>query len=366
MVIIVQQESLRERPRIHKLTKVLEGLGLPFEVWKFRGQHSEQSEAPFIRNLMTWPRRKLSPALRYLAWMSRVLVAAWTHRRNRHFFAVGFDSALPIALLPSGNRGFVFDNLDNISLSYRWPSWLRPVVRWLELWVARRSRVHVIPSRQRWQGASDNLRVVTNTPSATVLTESRELARKRGYSRGSTMSVYINGWLSATRGIRTLLEAIPIIEQAGLPLRIIVAGRVGCDDAERLVRLKCVENLGMLTNEEALATYYRCHLAYTYYDPSVAINRIAESQKWTDCWATGTPFICNSEVETVIPYVRAGACFTAPYADPLALAKLLGELIREPARLEAARTGISNMAFKFWDEEMRKVIEDWLPTAGQS
>jgi glycosyltransferase involved in cell wall biosynthesis len=180
------------------------------------------------------------------------------------------------------------------------------------------------------------------------------------------MSIYINGWLSATRGIRTLLEAVSLIKQAGLPIKVIVAGRVACDDAERLVRLKCVENLGMLTNEEALAIYYRSHVAYTYYDPSVSINRLAESQKWTDCWATGTPFICNAEVETVSPYVRASACFTAPYLDSLALAKLVQELIREPVRLETARVGLSSMAFKYWDDEMRKVIADWLPKPEQT
>jgi glycosyltransferase involved in cell wall biosynthesis len=361
VVIVVQQESLRERPRIHKLSKVLESAGIAFEVWKFRGPHTEESEVSFVRNLFTWRNRQRSPVLRYLVWMMKVLISAWRYRKSCCFFGVGFDSAFPIAVLPQGTQGYIFDNLDNISLSYRWPPLVQPIIQSLEYWVASRARIHVIPSRQRWHGATSNLRVVTNTPSGAVLMEAKAIAADRGYYRGSTLSVYINGWLSATRGIRTLVEAISIIEQARMPLKIIVAGRPASEDAERLIRMKCTENLGMLTNEEALATYYRSHVAFTYYDPSVTINRLAESQKWTDCWATGTPIICNSEVETILPYVQAGSCFIAPYSDAKALATLLKGMIEEPAMLERAERGFSGMAFKYWDDEMRDVIGQWLP-----
>ena len=53
VVIVVQQETLRERPRIHKLSKVLSGAGVPFEVWKFGEPRNETFDGIAIRNLIS-------------------------------------------------------------------------------------------------------------------------------------------------------------------------------------------------------------------------------------------------------------------------------------------------------------------------
>lgn len=360
VIIVVHQEFLQERPRVHKLATVLSRLGKRVEIWKFgEGRQSVELDFP-VRNLITPRWRSGSTVLRYVVWMFAVFLNRWRYGRASSFFAVGFESAFPLSFLPGTRRWLVFDNLDNISLNYRWPRWLTPIVRGVESWVAKRARLHVVPSRARWSGREANLRVVTNTPSREALVRARELAKRLGYTKQAPLTIYVNGWLSRARGIRTLMSAIDILRGKHLAVRVLVAGRPASPESEELLRLDCTEYAGLVPNAEALALYFRSHVAFTYYDPSVAINRVAESQKWTDCWATGTPFIANSEIQTLEPYVTRDACFTLPYADANGLAKLLGDLIANPEMLTESQRLLQGMTFRFWDDEMELVVRDWL------
>ena len=360
VIIVVQQETLRERPRIHKLCKILGASNTPFEVWKFGKEEDDDFPGIRIRNLISADWRRRSAAVRYALWMCTVFINAWRCKRDAMFFSVGFDSAAPISVLKLSRPALVFDNIDNISLSYRWPLGLAAAFRALERWTAWRAQLHVVPSRSRWNRLDRNLRVITNTPSREVLSEAKAIALSRRYKRGSPgLTIYVNGWLPETRGIQTLVRAVSDVRQKGLPVRVLVAGRPSCESANQLIAMEYTENLGMLTNAEALAVYYRSDLAFIYYDPSVAINRIAESQKWTDCWATNTAFITNQEVETLEPYVRQGACLTLPYEDSAGLAALLKSLSSDPTLLEKVRANLQRMQFRFWDDEMRRVLAEW-------
>lgn len=359
-IIVVQQESLRERPRVHKLSNVLSRLGVAVEIWKL-GEKPQCEELGIpVRNLIRTSWRRRPPVLRYVSWMLAVFVNWWKRGRGASIFAIGFDSAFPLSILPGSRRWLVFDNLDNISMNYRWPKWITPIVCSLESWTARHARLHVVPSRARWAGNEANLRIVTNTPSKEALAKAQAIARERGYGRKAPLTLYLNGWLSPTRGIRTLLAAVQKLRDRKVPVRVVVAGRPAADECGKLLALDCVEYLGMLTNAEALAVYFRSHLAFTYYDPSVPINRVAESQKWTDCWATGTPFVTNHGIQTLQPYVERGACFTLPYADADALAGLIAELAANPRRLEESQELLQGMTFRYWDEAMELVVRDWL------
>jgi hypothetical protein len=358
-IIVVQQETLRERPRIRKLCKILESLNLQFEVWKFGDQQSDEILGMRIRNLLGAGWRTRPAVVRYAVWMVAVFVNAFRERLTALFFAVGFDSAAPITALSIQRPAMIFDNIDNVSLSYRWSYGFAWVFRALESWVAWRAQIHVVPSRARWSRVDRNLRVVANTPSREALSEAKAIAEQHSYQRGADLTVYLNGWLPETRGIQTLISALGLVHEKGIRVRVLVAGRPSCESANRLIAMRCSENLGMLTNPEALAQYYRSDLAFIYYDPSIAINRVAESQKWTDCWATNTAFITNEEVETLRKYVRQGACLTLPYHDSVALASLLESLSRDRSPLERVRTNLQKMEFRFWDEEMKSVISEW-------
>jgi glycosyltransferase involved in cell wall biosynthesis len=359
-IIVVQQESLRERPRVHKLATVLSKLGIGVEIWKF-GAAGESSELEFpVRNLIGPGWRHRPPLLRYIAWMSGVLWRALWRRRGASIFAIGFDSAFPLSALPHARRWLVFDNLDNVSLNYRAPRLVASILLRLERWTASRSKLHVVPSKARWTGQESNLRIVANTPSRDAIGAASAIAQQRKYARSLPLTVYVNGWLSPTRGIRTLLSAVHVLRSKPAAIRILVAGRPASPESQELISLDCTEYLGLLTNAEALAVYYRSHLAFTYYDPSIAINRVAESQKWTDCWATGTPFIGNSEIRTLQPFIERGACFSLPYSDVDALARLLADIASNPSRLVEPLRRLQAMHFRFWDDEMEVVARDWL------
>jgi glycosyltransferase involved in cell wall biosynthesis len=291
--------------------------------------------------------------------MFTVFITARRYRHETLFFAVGFDSAAPITVLTIQRPALIFDNIDNISLSHRWPYGFSSIFRALESWVAWRAQIHVVPSRARWNRADRNLRIVANTPSRKALSGAKAIAEQRRYRRGPDLTVYLNGWLQETRGIQTLIRALGTLRQRRLRVKVLVAGRPSCESANQLLAMECTENLGMLTNAEALATYYRSDIAFIYYDPSIAINRIAESQKWTDCWATNTAFITNQEVKTLDEYVRQGACLTLPYDDSAGLGSLLESLSHDRSPLERVRGNLRKMEFRFWDEEMKNVIDEW-------
>ena len=172
------------------------------------------------------------------------------------------------------------------------------------------------------------------------------------------LELYVNGLLTETRGIRTLLNALGLC-RAGL-LRVLVAGMLACAEAEELVTLPCVEYLGLLSGEESLATYYRAHLAFTFYDPKIAINRVAEPNKWGDCVATGTPFVTNAEVQTARPFLLRKQCVAVPYADDTGLCELLTDLSRNSKKLSTLRQSIGRASVqpsdRAWDSVLMTVL----------
>jgi glycosyltransferase involved in cell wall biosynthesis len=365
VIIVVQQETLRERPRIHKLGRILQGLGQEFEIWKFGPAGESAAEGMCVHNLLSGSWRQRPAVLRYLAWMLMVFKSALLTSGARHFVAVGFDSAFPLAVLPSGSRSYIFDNIDNVSMSYRWPIGLKSVFRFLERRVAHRAAVHINPSKVRWPYDDPNLQVVVNTPSWAALEAAKHIADQLAYQRGSgTFTIYLNGWLSATRGLRTLIEALKKLMDRNIDVKVVAAGRAACPDAVELLALANVEHLGMLTNDEALAVYFRTDLAFIYYDPALEINRLAESQKWTDCWSTGTAFVSNSEVLTLSKFREAEACFALQYADSEALATLIETLATNPGSTSTIVHRLQGMKFQYWDDQVRDILLRWVTESG--
>jgi len=167
-----------------------------------------------------------------------------------------------------------------------------------------------------------------------------------------------------TRGLRTLTQAIQSC-QPGI-VRLLIAGKVGCEDAKNLIALPCAEYLGELTAEESLATYYRAHLAFTFYDPQIEINRIAEPNKWGDCVATGTPFITNTEVQTAEPYLQNKQCLAIAYSDHEGLARILSNLSSHPEQWQALKQSIERVQGKSCDYAWDDVVTALLITPAQT
>jgi hypothetical protein len=359
VVVVEGAYGLEQNVFSTKLREVLERHALPFELWAWARSPEEESTST------SYPRRFLHRsagarggrlAMEYVAWITRVLIAALRHRRPSLFICSRFDTAFPLAVASLvACRPFVFLNRDNIAKSYRWPRLAQRLLAHVERWVAGRAVVHLVPGYSRWPTRDDNLRVVPNTPTRAMMTAAAARARTIPRSREDALVVYLNGWLTRTRGTKTILEALrAVAEQARV--EVLVAGTPECAEAFELLRLPQVRHLGHVPAIEALSLYHVCDLALTYYDPSIEINRLAEPNKWGDCVATRTPFIANVEIETARPFVDGGACFVLPYHDHVSLAALLTELSQDRTRLVAVKAALGAFETPPWDEAMADVL----------
>ncbi len=297
-------------------------------------------------------------AFGYFRWMIQVLRSASRLPCSTLVLCIDLASAIPVAVVSLvRDIRFVFLDGDNLSLSFRWPAVMMHVLSRLEAFVAHRATLHVVPGSGRWPQPERNLRIVPNSPSRNTLTRARGIARAQCYSRPKTFTLYANGWLTSGRGMAAILAATRALDEVA---KLVVAGQPGCREADELIRLPNVDFVGLLGLEEALALYERCHLVLTFYDPSVAINRLAEPTKWHDCIAMGTPFVTNDGVLTAGPFLEQVACFAVPYGDPDALIALVRRLDRDRALWESARRQICSIRSVPWDEGMGRVIEDAL------
>ncbi len=360
LTVVTPASDVRTYPRMNKLLEVLTGMGTEVAHWYWRrAADGDEADARIAarRRLLDgggYANRRL--ALRYPAFMWRAFRQILGDGEGRRFYCLGFAAALPAAVASLfARRTYLFDNNDNVSLSYRGPAPLRALLAAVERFVARRAAVHLVPASSRWDRPEPNLRVVPNVPTRAVLERARETARREGYRTGDIFTLYVTGLLTDARGARQLLDVLGAWD-ASIPLRILVSGRLRSAAAEELAGHARVEYLGQLDNETALARYACAHAVLTYYDPAVEINRLAEPNKWGDCVAMGVPFVVNGEVETSRPFVEAGACFAAPYHDADALRVLLEDLIADEGRLAAARKALGNLDWKPWDERMRDVL----------
>jgi glycosyltransferase involved in cell wall biosynthesis len=265
-----------------------------------------------------------------------------------------------LGVAPWKRLNVLFDNNDNLALYLQLPTPLKKVVQALEKAMVRRSRVHLVPGVSRWATKDRNLRIVPNVPSASVMKAAEEVVTRESTVRPDRFTLYVNGWLAPTRGLAAVAGALRLLPEG--TVRVLLAGRVETEDEDLkfVMAHPDVTYLGPKSNAEALALYRAAHVVLTYYDPAVTINRLAEPNKWGDCIATGTPFLCNSEVETAKPFLQAGAAFAVPYADHAALATLLADLAANLPKVTAAGESIKSFGMEPWDVQMRRVFAEWL------
>jgi len=307
-------------------------------------------------------RRTVARIGRYPLWMWKLFWRCLKANPRTIFVGISFDTALPMAVASLlGGTTYVFADLDNISLSYRWFWPFRVVLSQVEKFIAARCALHILPGHSRCATPGPRERFLRNSPASKIIAEAKQIACERGYQRGITLTVYVNGWLVETRGLQVILDAYKKCPSGVVEL--LVAGKDGCAALEELNSLPGVAWFGKLGAAESLALYYRSHLVFTYYDPTIEINRLAEPNKWEDCIATQTPFMVNSEVQTAQRFITAGACVHAPYHDADALAFQLRSLAAERDRWIRLCERLAAFQTPAWDVEMLRFLEE-LPWQG--
>jgi glycosyltransferase involved in cell wall biosynthesis len=362
--IVVRISHENDRVRVSKLINLILSHNINIEIIGLDRSsiNSDTSNLKWI-GISTRRETNSSKKLSILNWVINLFRYLLSSKSNneRLFLCVGFESAFVFWLVNifARNHRFIFDNSDNISELYNFNYFSKKIISFIERNVALSSEVHIVPGRSRWKHDDINLKIVSNRPLKNDLLEARKFAHNSGFHREircNKIVIYVNGWLVESRGISTLLESMKIIQSiAPGSVHLIVAGRLGCDSAINLIKMDNVEYLGVISNRESLAQYFRCHLAFTFYDPVIPINQIAEPNKWGDCIATHTPFLTNRGIKTAKYFFDNGLCLILSYNDPQALANKILELT-ETSKWYDLYNSYKNVPPEYWDESMWSAI----------
>ncbi len=359
LVVVAATNDMAHAVTLDKLAALLAIGRKTFQFWGF-AHWRDHSVDHNVQLCAFVPKSKsVKGALRYwkfLRWLAKVFFGAARNREDAVYICYLLPAALPVAVASVFRPiRFVYANMDNFALSYKWGRATSKLFAHIECNVARRASIHLLPDRNRWNREDSNVRIIPNLPTRSGHMSALEIIDKRQYRRDAIFTVYVNGWLQKSRGLDTLIAAL---KNVSVPLRIILAGRIECTEAEELAAAEYCEYLGALSEAQALANYERAHVVLTYYDPGIAINRLAASSKWADCLLFRIPFVVNSEVETATIFRENGACFSLPYHDSGALARLFERLSSDPSQWETIRQNMSRLPISYWDTQIFQLLRE--------
>lgn len=334
--IIAPLSAISNRPRLYKLVAFIQ---MKYPAWIIRHTGWERKKGEAVELFLNNINKNFilkgggegggkKVRLMYIVWIINTFFYCLRFDRNTLVWALGFESALP-ALMASKFKGFkvVFDDADRFSLLFSMPKPLRKFVGKLEKLTSRRVQKHLIPGLERYDFESDRFFLLRNTPSKNEL-----LAAQRNFLYDSwpknRIVLNVNGWLGEGRGIDATLMLAKRFNGKGLS--IILAGPIGCSEADELRMMENVCYQGSISNSDALCSYFASDFVLTYYKPSTMINQLACSNKWGDAVKTRTGIIVNSEVKTA-DYLRdSGVAISVPYFDHESLAEIIQNLIDNP------------------------------------
>lgn len=272
----------------------------------------------------------------YPVWVLKLLVHSLTVRTDIvHVFEL--ESALPVAVaLFFRGIPFIYDVQDNYDLRHNWPFPLKHIIRALDKWVIKRASGIIVPDENRIVGPfkpyRDKITIMPNCPPDVSFSSSAVKTEKVP----GTLTVLAMGQLSERRGINLLLDAVSKIPEA----RVIMAGRFTEPWLEEKAQgMSQVEVHSWLPWEEAIGLGYHADVTFAFYDPSFAVNVLANAQKWFDAMMTGCPILSNREIANAAWIEEEDIGYTCPYGDVAALEKVLRSILENPE--EAERKGQS-------------------------
>ena len=367
IIMLAPGSAVRRRTRLKKQADVLLAMGCDI---RFFGWEREPGE--MAANLHPDPHISETAILRgggygssqtrlyYPLWMLAVFWRVLRLPRRANLVCLGFETAFPALLAAAFTKArVIFDDADRFSMVLSLPGPVRNIVQRLERWTSRHALLHLIPGRTRYDWDAESMRVLRNSPNRADFEKARVLHETGDSKTGAepaAFTLYANGWIGETRGAPIFLDLMQRL--SGDDVRLKLIGRGDGAAYDRLCVLPNVDAQSEVPQVEALAAYLDADLALTYYDPRVAINRQAESNKWGDCVYLGIPFVVNSEVETARGFVTDGAAYAVPYADVDALEQLVRALAADAERMAAARRAVAAQRQQFlpFDEAFEKIL----------
>jgi glycosyltransferase involved in cell wall biosynthesis len=269
--------------------------------------------------------------LMYPLWMLVVFWRVIFLGRRKFLFCLGWETAFPASLAAclTGSR-VVFDDADRFSMILRLPAPAHSLLIALERWTSHQADIHLVPGWTRYEWRHPKMILLRNTPTTDDFARARELIPQQ---LDADFVIYANGWIGETRGAPVFLELMQRLHDTYPRIKLIAAGWTNSESGRQLFAMPNVHYYGEVPTHHALALYHICDVVLTFYDPTVPINRQAESNKWGDCVFIGKPFIVNTEVETARSLVERGVGYSVPYNDVDALLSLILRLSRRDEKL---------------------------------
>lgn len=312
--IIAPLPSIRKRTRLTKIVECLDSsVQVSFFGWQRNTSEEIDHESKIILKGGGYSSKKAR--LLYLLWFFKVFITALGFKKNDKVWALGFESAFP-AVMASKIKGFqvIYDDADRFSSLFNFPNIIHKLLVKLEIYTSFNCIKHIIPGTERYEFSSPNFFILKNTPTSEDIKKAKKfvldadvVSKLKKFNR----VVYVNGWLGDGRGLKIIYEIAKKIPELG----VLMAGRVDSKYAEKMIAFDNVVYLGEKPQYEALAYYQLCDFVFTYYDPSIPINRMAEANKWGDALQFSVPVIVNSEVITANYLREANGAISVPYHD---------------------------------------------------
>ncbi len=369
VVMVAPLSALSKRTRLVKMVQFLGSKGASVSFYGWERLANESRELAWNGSNVTEKvilkgggYASRNARLMYPLWMVAVFFTVLFRCRRKTVFCLGWETAFP-ALLASFMNGacIVFDDADRFSMIVKLPE---PFHRWLvslEKWVSAKSFLHVVPSYSRYEWRNSNMYVLRNSPLVDDFESALSLVKPRIEAK---LVLYANGWVGESRGAPIFLQLLNLASERQLDIAMVIAGRVDGPSSKQLLQHPLVHYVGEVTQKEALSWYASIDLLLTFYDPTVLINRKAESNKWGDAVYFGVPFVVNSEVMTASEFVHNGAAWSVPYNDAEFLFSLVETIINNKSLLVAAGKKCSDLKkdYPTFDEGVNDLVNRLIGT----
>jgi hypothetical protein len=227
----------------------------------------------------------------------------------------------------------IFDDADRLVMLFRMNKALKRTIELIERWSSKNCYAHVIPSKDRYNYHSSKFHEIRNFPSIDVVKKSKSIKLDNivyKFLKGKVV-IYVNGWISDTRGAKFIKNLIACISRGYLEdkVAILIAGKIDTKILNDAIKSKCCYNFGKISLEESLRLYSLSDYALTLYDPVIEINRFAESNKWGDCIMYLVIPVVNSFIESA-DFLGKGMLLV-DYNDCSILINDIRKLIKNPA-----------------------------------
>ncbi|MDM1772053.1 glycosyltransferase family protein [Acinetobacter indicus] len=353
--IIAPLPSITKRTRLTKIVECLDSsVQVSFFGWKRDDAEIIDDNSNIILNGGGYSSRKAR--LMYLLWFIKVFFVALKFNKFDKVWALGFESAFP-CVLASKIKGFqvIYDDADRFSSLFNFPSFIHKILVKLEVYTSLNCFKHIIPGVERYEFDSPNFFILKNTPTSEDILKAKSLTldpKIVDKLKQFKKVIYVNGWLGEGRGLKIIYEVAKKMPQIG----ILMAGRIDSKYAQEMLDFENVIYIGEVPQYEALAYYQVCDFIFTYYDPIVPINRMAEANKWGDALQFAVPVIVNKEVITA-EYLR-NSSISVPYNNVDDLINEIINHINDEKKYVSLVESIVNLEKKFptFDKQVTEIF----------